>query len=95
MQSNLEGPANIGGDEHVTVDGLVDTVIEVSGKRIRKKHVEGPVGVQSRNFDKTRIKSLGWEAKISLKEGIARLYPWIEAQVGAVPKATGGRRKAA
>ena len=82
MQSDLEGPANIGGDEYVTVSELVDTVIEVSGKRIRKKHVEGPVGVQSRNFDKARIKSLGWEAKISLREGIARTYSWIEGQVG-------------
>ena len=93
MQSNLEGPVNIGGDEHVTVAELVDTVIEVSGKKIRKKYVEGPVGVQSRNFDKARIKSLGWEAKTSLREGIARLYPWIEAQVGAVPEAKRGRRK--
>ena len=93
MQSNLEGPANIGGDEHVTVGQLVDTVIEVSGKKIRKKYVEGPVGVQSRNFSKARIKSLGWEAKTSLREGIARLYPWIEAQVGAAPEAKSGRRK--
>ena len=93
MQSNLEGPVNIGGDEHVTVGQLVDTVIEVSGKKIRKKYVEGPVGVQSRNFSKARIKSLGWEAKTSLREGIARLYPWIEAQVGAAPEAKIGRRK--
>jgi nucleoside-diphosphate-sugar epimerase len=93
MQSNLEGPVNIGGDEHVTVTELVDTVIEVSGKQIRKKYVEGPVGVQARNFDKARIKTLGWEAKTSLREGITRLYPWIEAQVGAVPEAKRGRRK--
>jgi nucleoside-diphosphate-sugar epimerase len=93
MQSSLEGPTNIGGDEHVTVAQLVDTVIDVSGKRIRKKYVEGPVGVQSRNFDKARLKSLGWQAKISLREGIARLYPWIEAQVGAVPEAKRARKK--
>jgi nucleoside-diphosphate-sugar epimerase len=95
MQSDLEGAANIGGDEHVTVAQLVDTVIDVSGKRIRRKYVEGPVGVQSRNFDKARMKSLGWEAKVSLREGIARLYPWIEAQVGAMPQAKRGRRKTA
>ncbi len=83
MHSDLEGPVNIGGDEHVTVAELVDTVVGVSGKRIRKKYVEGPVGVQSRNFSKARIKSLGWEAKICLKEGIARTYPWIAAQVEA------------
>ncbi len=84
MHSGLEGPVNIGGDEHVTVAELVDTVIEVSGKSIHKKYVEGPVGVQSRNFSKARMKSLGWEAKICLREGIAQTYPWIEAQVGKV-----------
>jgi nucleoside-diphosphate-sugar epimerase len=53
----------------------------VSGKRIHVKYVPGPVGVRARNFSKARIKSLGWEAKVSLREGISRLYPWIEAQV--------------
>jgi len=82
MQSDLEGPVNIGGDELVTVAELVDTVIEVSGKRIRKEYVDGAVGVRSRNFSKARIKSLGWEAKVNLREGIAQTYPWIEARVG-------------
>ena len=81
MHSDLEGPVNLGGDERVTVADLVRTVIEVSGKRINVKYVPGPVGVHARNFSKARIKSLGWEAKYSLKEGIARTYPWIEAQV--------------
>jgi len=70
-----------GSSKYVTVDELVETVIEVAGKEIHKKYVEGPVGVQARNFSKARIHSLGWEAKVSLKEGIARTYPWIEAQV--------------
>ena len=77
----LEGPVNIGSDERVTVDELVDTVIEVSGKKIHKKYVEGPVGVQACNFSKARMRSLGWEAETSLREGIARTYAWIEAQV--------------
>ena len=81
MQSGLEEPANIGSEEHVTVDELVETVIEVSGKEIHIQHVEGPVGVQARNFSKERLHSLGWEAKVSLKEGIARTYPWVEEQV--------------
>ena len=81
MQSDLEGPVNIGGEEYVTVDELVRTVIEVSGKKIHVKYVPGPVGVHARNFSKARIKSLGWEAKVSLKEGIARTYRWIEEQV--------------
>jgi GDP-D-mannose 3',5'-epimerase len=81
MQSDLEGPTIIGSDEYVTVDELVQTVIGVSGKDIHVKYVEGPVGVQARNFSKARIKSLGWEAKVSLKEGIGLTYPWIEAHV--------------
>jgi GDP-D-mannose 3',5'-epimerase len=81
MHSDLEGPVNLGSDERVTVADLVRTVIEVSGKRLNVKYVPGPVGVRSRNFSKARIKSLGWEAKVSLREGIARTYPWIEQQV--------------
>jgi len=84
MQSELEGPVNIGGEEYVTVAELVKTVIEVSGKRIKVKYVPGPVGVQARNFSKERIKSLGWEARVSLREGIARTYRWIEEQVKAL-----------
>lgn len=81
MQSGLEGPVNIGSDEYVTVEELVKTVIKVSGKKIDIQYVEGPVGVQSRNFSKERIRSIGWEAKVILKEGIARTYAWIEKQV--------------
>jgi len=62
-------------------------VIEVAGKEIRKKYVEGPVGVQARNFSKARIHSLGWEARVSLKEGISCTYPWIETQVKAAREA--------
>ncbi len=46
----LEGAVNIGGPQYVTVDELVNTVIEVSGKEIHVQYVDGPVGVQSRNF---------------------------------------------
>jgi nucleoside-diphosphate-sugar epimerase len=81
MHSDLEGPVNIGGEEYVTVNELVQTVIDVSGKEIEVEHVEGPVGVQARNFDKGQIKSLGWEAETGLREGIARIYRWIDEQV--------------
>jgi hypothetical protein len=57
MQSDLEGPVNLGSDERVTVADLVRTVIEVSGKRLKVKYVPGPVGVHARNFSKARIKS--------------------------------------
>jgi nucleoside-diphosphate-sugar epimerase len=79
----MERPTIIGGDEYVTVDGLVQTVIDISGKEVHMEHVRGPVGVQARNFSKARIKSLGWIARISLKEGLSQTYSWIEAQVKA------------
>jgi GDP-D-mannose 3',5'-epimerase len=81
MHSDLEGAVNIGCPEYVTVDQLVETVAEIAGKKINIKHIDGPVGVQSRNFSNERIYSTGWEAKYFLKDGIAENYPWIEAQV--------------
>jgi nucleoside-diphosphate-sugar epimerase len=82
-QSDLEGAANIGTEEYVSVNQLVETIIDVAGKDLRIEHVEGPVGVQARNFSKARIHSLGWEAEVSLREGIERTYPWVKAQVEA------------
>lgn len=83
MHSDLEGAVNIGNPEYVTVQELVSTVAEVAGKTINVKWVSGPVGVQSRNFSNARIYSTGWRAQFPLKQGIARTYPWIEAQVKA------------
>ena len=86
MQSDLHGAANIGCPEYVSVDELAQTVARVAGKKINVRHVEGPVGVQSRNFSNARIYSLGWKSKVSVEEGIRRTYPWIEAQVKAAKK---------
>jgi GDP-D-mannose 3', 5'-epimerase len=83
MHSDLQGAVNIGCPQYVTVDELVETVAEVAGKQINIKHIEGPVGVQSRNFSNERIYSIGWQAKNYLKEGIEKTYPWIEEQVKA------------
>lgn len=83
MHSDLEGAVNIGCPQYVSVKELVDTVAEVTGKKINIKYVEGPVGVQSRNFSNERIYSIGWKSKIFLKEGIERTYPWIAEQVKA------------
>jgi nucleoside-diphosphate-sugar epimerase len=81
MHSDLEGPVNIGSSQYVSVGELVATVAEVANKKIDVKYIDGPVGVQSRNFSNERIYSTGWQAKYSLKDGIAHTYPWIEAQV--------------
>jgi nucleoside-diphosphate-sugar epimerase len=81
--SELTGPTNIGCPEYVSVDELVRTVAEVAGKKVRIVHVDGPVGVQSRNFSNERIYSTGWRSRFSLRDGIACTYPWVEAQVYA------------
>jgi len=83
MHSDLEGAVNIGCPQYVTVDELVATVAEVANKKIHARHIDGPVGVQSRNFSNERIYSRGWQAKVFLKEGISLTYPWVEAQVKA------------
>jgi nucleoside-diphosphate-sugar epimerase len=81
VESDLEGPVNIGSEQYVSVKDLVDTVIRISGKKISIKWVEGPVGVQSRNFSNKKIYSTGWRAKFSLEEGVRKTYGWIEKQV--------------
>ncbi len=83
MQSDLENGVNIGRQEYVSVNELVKVIADVSGKTVRVEHIEGPVGVKARNFRADRIRSIGWESKISLREGISRTYPWVKAQVEA------------
>ncbi len=83
MGSDLEDGVNIGRPEYVSVDELVKAITDVAGKTVHMKHIAGPVGVQARNFTNDRIRSTGWESKFSLRDGIARTYPWIEAQVKA------------
>jgi nucleoside-diphosphate-sugar epimerase len=85
MHSDLEGAVNVGCPQYVSVDELVAAIAEIAGKRISIRHVDGPVGVQSRNFSNERIYSLGWKPKYFLKDGIKLTYPWIEAQVKAIP----------
>jgi GDP-D-mannose 3', 5'-epimerase len=70
MQSELEGPVNIGNPEYVSVDELVRTVIDVARKDVKTRHVDGPIGVRSRNFSNQRIESLGWRAQWRLRRGI-------------------------
>ncbi len=81
MQSDLEGPTNIGAPEYVSVKQLVETTMGIAGKRLSVKWIEGPVGVRSRNFSNSKIYSTGWRAHFSLRDGIARTYPWVEQQV--------------
>jgi nucleoside-diphosphate-sugar epimerase len=81
MHSNLENGVNIGRQEYVSVDELAYLIAEIAGKKVRLKHVSGPVGVKARNFRVDRMESIGWKSRLSLREGLARTYPWIKHQV--------------
>ena len=78
----FSGPVNIGSEEMVSINRLAEIVMEVAGKKIGLKHIEGPLGVRGRNSDNKLIKEkLGWAPSESLKEGIAKTYAWINAKV--------------
>jgi GDP-D-mannose 3', 5'-epimerase len=83
MKSQLENGVNIGRREYVSVDELALLVAEIAGKKVHLRHVDGPVGVRARNFLAPRMASIGWESRVSLREGLSRTYPWIESQVKA------------
>jgi GDP-D-mannose 3',5'-epimerase len=78
----FSGPVNIGSEEMVTINQLVDITARVAGKKIAKKHVPGPLGVRGRNSENTLIRSvLDWNYQLSLEEGIGKTYKWIVTQV--------------
>jgi GDP-D-mannose 3',5'-epimerase len=82
MRSEFHDPLNLGQDRMVTINELADMVAQIAGVKIAKKHVPGPMGVRGRNSDNTLLrKVLGWEPEISLEQGLARTYTWIEQQV--------------
>jgi len=77
------GPVNIGSDEMVTINQLAEYAMEISGKKLNLKHIDGPLGVRGRNSDNTLIKEkLGWAPSRPLKDGLSKTYAWISEQVG-------------
>lgn len=82
MQSDFMGPVNIGSEEMVTINQLVDTAAKVSDKTVGKDHIDGPLGVRGRNSNNDLIREkLGWDYTQTLEEGIRKTYNWISMQV--------------
>ena len=83
MASHYSAPLNLGTEELVTVDQLVDMTCKVAGKRLHKVHaLEKPQGVRGRNSDNSRLRVvLGWEPKTPLAEGLEITYRWIEQEL--------------
>jgi nucleoside-diphosphate-sugar epimerase len=84
MESDFIGPVNIGSEEMVTINQLVETAAKVSGKNVEKNHIDGPLGVRGRNSNNDLIrKELGWDYSQSLEEGIRKTYNWIKEQINS------------
>jgi len=90
MAADYRDALNLGTDELVTINQLVDMVAEVAGKQITKRHnLTGPQGVRGRNSDNNLLRTtLGWEPSIQLRQGLAYTYPWISAQIAKQQEAT-------
>ncbi len=87
MASQFTGPVNIGSEEMVSINQLAELTMKIAGKKLSIKHIDGPVGVRGRNSDNRLIaEKLGWKPNRPLREGLAKTYSWISAQVEAVCK---------
>ncbi len=82
MDSDFLGPVNIGSEEMVTINGLAKMIMDITGKKLRIKHIKGPLGVRGRNSDNRLIyEKINWKPTRSLREGLEKTYSWIEKQV--------------
>jgi nucleoside-diphosphate-sugar epimerase len=85
LHSEVEEPLNIGSDELVTINQLVDVVEEIAGVRLKRRYnLDAPKGVRGRNSDNTLIKArLGWAPCIPLRIGMEKTFRWIYDQAKA------------
>jgi len=82
MASDFREPINLGQDRMISINQLAQMVSDAAGIEVAIKHIDGPQGVRGRNSDNTLLRAtLGWEPQISLEDGLARTYRWIEQQV--------------
>ena len=82
MHSDFYSPINIGSEEMVSINQLVEIVSKVAGKDISINHIDGPLGVRGRNSNNDLIrKELDWDYTLSLEEGIEKTYKWIKNQL--------------
>jgi GDP-D-mannose 3',5'-epimerase len=82
MDSDVEGPVNIGSEEMIEINQLAEMTMEIAGKKLSINHIDGPLGVRGRNSDNKLIKEqLGWAPSQPLKDGLRVAYEWISQQV--------------
>ncbi len=84
MDSDFEGPVNIGSEEMVSINQLAGLIMDIAGKNLTVVHIPGPLGVRGRNSDNRLIREkLGWEPDYRLADGIEKTYRWIFDQINA------------
>lgn len=82
MDSDLSGPFNIGSEEMVSLNQLAEIAMKIGDKKLKIKHIKGPLGVRGRNSDNKLIrKKLGWEPQSKLEDGLRNTYHWIQEQI--------------
>lgn len=82
MRSNFLGPVNIGSEEMININDFTKMIINISGKKLQIKNIDGPKGVNGRNSDNKLIfEKLNWKPSLALKDGIIKTYKWIESQI--------------
>ena len=82
MKSDFKQPVNIGSEEMISINDLAKTIVDISGKNLTVKNIDGPEGVRGRNSDNKLVKSkTGWEPKLTLKEGLQTTFLWISKQI--------------
>ncbi len=87
MRSYWLGNVNIGSLEIVTINQLAKMAMEIAGKTLTTKHIDGPLGVRGRNSDNKLIENkLGWKPTQPLREGMTKTFKWVEKQVKAAQK---------
>lgn len=82
MRSDYSQPLNLGQDRMLSINKLAEMIGDIAGIPVVLRHVPGPQGVRGRNSDNTRLREvLGWEPQVSLEEGLAYTYAWIEEEL--------------
>ena len=87
LRSKVHGPLNIGSEEMISINQLATLIMDIAGKSLRLRHIEGPLGVRGRNSDNTLIQeALNWCPNKPLVTGLEKTYAWVESQLNTRKK---------